>query len=61
VYVTAEGDLTPCCNCPDARDENLGNLLEKPFATLWNGRRYRSFRTRLRTGVPEICRQCPDY
>lgn len=60
-YVTAEGDVTPCCNCPDSRRVNLGNLFEKPFVQIWNAPAYRRFRRELRTGVPEICRSCPDY
>lgn len=60
-YVTAEGDLTPCCNCPDARDVSFGNLLERPFAELWNDRPYREFRRELRDGMPAICAGCPDY
>jgi MoaA/NifB/PqqE/SkfB family radical SAM enzyme len=60
-YITAEGDLTPCCNCPDARDVHLGNLLTAPFASLWNATAYRRFRRELRSGMPEICRSCPDY
>jgi MoaA/NifB/PqqE/SkfB family radical SAM enzyme len=60
-YVTVEGELTPCCNCPDGRDLSLGNLLENPFAKLWNGPAYRRFRRELRDDIPAICRDCPDY
>lgn len=60
-YITAEGDVTPCCNCPDSRDINLGNINEQPFAEIWNGERYRAFRKALRGGVPKVCATCPDY
>jgi radical SAM protein with 4Fe4S-binding SPASM domain len=60
-YVTAEGDVTPCCNCPDKRELFMGNLLEKPFSSIWNGKAYRIFRRELREGVPQICRNCPAY
>jgi MoaA/NifB/PqqE/SkfB family radical SAM enzyme len=60
-YVTAEGDVTPCCNCPDARVLSFGNLNVTPFASVWNSASYRRFRRELRGGVPEICRTCPDY
>jgi MoaA/NifB/PqqE/SkfB family radical SAM enzyme len=60
-YVTVEGDMTPCCNCPDQRDLGLGNLLDTPLAKLWNGPAYRRFRRELRDEMPAICRKCPDY
>jgi MoaA/NifB/PqqE/SkfB family radical SAM enzyme len=60
-YITVEGDLTPCCNCPDRRDVDLGNLLDTSFVTLWNGPAYRAFRRELRDGMPPVCRDCPDY
>ena len=60
-YVTVEGELTPCCNCPDARHVSFGNVHERSFSALWNGRAYRAFRRELRDGMPDICRDCPDY
>ena len=60
-YVTVEGDLTPCCNCADARVGSLGNVLQQPFLELWNATAYREFRRELRDGMPEICASCPDY
>ncbi len=60
-YVTAEGKLTPCCNCPDARDVALGDLNAGSFASQWNGPAYRRFRRELKSGMPAICATCPDY
>jgi MoaA/NifB/PqqE/SkfB family radical SAM enzyme len=61
IYLTAEGDLTPCCNCPDARTVSFGNIFEQTFDEIWNGKPYRAFRKSLRIGIPEICQRCPDY
>lgn len=61
VYVTAEGHVTPCCNCPDARILSFGNIFKKPFREIWNGREYKVFRKALRADKPSICRLCPDY
>lgn len=60
-YITAEGRLTPCCNCPDARDQELGDLTRGSFSRHWNGPAYRRFRRQLRDGMPDICAACPDY
>lgn len=60
-YVTVEGHLTPCCNCPDARNVDLGDLHVTPFSKLWNGPAYREFRRQLASGVPAVCSTCPDY
>lgn len=61
VYVTAEGYVTPCCNCPDARQVSFGNLFQQPFRSIWNNASYRAFRNELRDGKPEVCVPCPDW
>jgi MoaA/NifB/PqqE/SkfB family radical SAM enzyme len=63
LYVTANGNLLPCCIAPfvDANYEGitLGNVREASIAELWNGDRYRSFRRRFLTGEPpSCCRGC---
>ncbi|MBI5611606.1 MAG: radical SAM protein [Gammaproteobacteria bacterium] len=60
-YVTAEGDVTPCCNCPDARQVSFGNLFDRPMREIWNNEAYRAFRRELRDGMPDVCRHCPDW
>ena len=62
-YVTANGNALPCCISPwSAKDYPgliLGNALEEPFAEIWNGERYRAFRTRFESDVPpDPCRGC---
>jgi MoaA/NifB/PqqE/SkfB family radical SAM enzyme len=58
-YVTARGDVLPCCFVPFvARDQQpftLGNAFEQPLTTLWNGERYRSFRRRFLSADPPAC------
>jgi len=61
VYVTVEGYVTPCCNCPDARQINFGNLFQQSFRSIWNNTTYLSFRNELRDGRPKICVPCPDW
>ena len=62
-YVTANGNVLPCCISPwVARDYPaliLGNALAEPFADIWNGERYQRFRTTFESeSPPDPCRGC---
>ena len=62
-YVTAHGDVLPCCFAPfitqDLAPVTLGNLLTDSLADVWNGERYREFRRRFQTDDPcAICAGC---
>ena len=62
-YVTANGNVLPCCISPwTAKDYAgliLGNALTQPFAEIWNGDRYQRFRTQFETDTaPDPCRGC---
>jgi radical SAM protein with 4Fe4S-binding SPASM domain len=56
VDVTATGELAPCHIFYDLV---MGNLYEHSFEALWNGERYRSFRSRMkRQGLMSVCPGC---
>ena len=62
-YVTANGNCLPCCISPfstaDYDSLILGNLLERPFAELWNDAAYGRFRARLLSQDPNpSCAGC---
>jgi radical SAM protein with 4Fe4S-binding SPASM domain len=62
-YVTANGNVLPCCIAPFATNDYegliLGNVFEAPIADIWNGERYRAFRAAHRSEeAPEPCRGC---
>lgn len=62
-YVTANGNVLPCCISPwtarDYRGLVLGNALDEPFAAIWNGERYQRFRTEFESReAPDPCRGC---
>ena len=62
-YVTANGNVLPCCISPwvarDYRALILGNAFTEPFAAIWDGERYRRFRTDFETDTPpDPCRGC---
>jgi MoaA/NifB/PqqE/SkfB family radical SAM enzyme len=62
-YVTANGNVLPCCISPwVARDYDglvLGNALAAPFDEIWNGERYQRFRVQFESQTPpDPCRGC---
>jgi MoaA/NifB/PqqE/SkfB family radical SAM enzyme len=62
-YVTANGNVLPCCVSPwVARDYAalvLGNAFDERFEAIWDGARYRKFRTDFEsTTPPDPCRGC---
>jgi MoaA/NifB/PqqE/SkfB family radical SAM enzyme len=62
-YVTANGNVLPCCISPwVARDYGelvLGNAVAQPFGEVWNGERYQRFRARFESDTPpDACRGC---
>lgn len=59
-FITTEGFLTPCCNCPDPNVFNFGNLLVNDLKDIWNGCEYNRFRMKLNNSghLPKICNNC---
>lgn len=62
-YVTANGNVLPCCISPwVARDYAglvLGNAFSERFESIWDGTRYQQFRTDFETATPpDPCRGC---
>ena len=53
--VRVNGDITPCCSS----GEIMGNIQKDGFWKVWNGRKYRNFRSRMNTNLPPLdCRNC---
>ncbi len=62
-YITANGNALPCCISPFATSDydslKLGNILEKPFAEVWNAPAYQQWRERLLSDHPHsACAGC---
>lgn len=62
-YVTANGNVLPCCIAPwtakNYRGALLGNAFTQDFANIWNGDLYHKFRETFETDVPpDPCRGC---
>ena len=62
-YITANGNVLPCCFSPfTTRDYGglvLGNAFHQPLFDIWNGGAYRGFRAAQQTASPpEACDRC---
>ena len=62
-YVTANGNVLPCCFAPFTTREYdraiLGNVFERPITEIWSGDAYRAFRRAHQSNEPpEPCRGC---
>src|SRR5262245_14190257 len=62
-YVTANGNVLPCCISPwttkSYRNLVLGNAFTTGFGQIWNGERYQQFRQDFETDVaPDPCHGC---
>jgi radical SAM protein with 4Fe4S-binding SPASM domain len=63
VYITANGNVVPCCISPFSTTNCaglvLGNVFETPLAQVWNGPNYVKGRAALYTTQPlQPCEQC---
>ena len=63
MYITANGNVLPCCISPFATIDYssiiLGNVFESSLAEIWSGPKYSDFREQLQTETPpKCCRGC---
>ncbi len=62
-YVSAEGNVHPCCFVPFVEHNRettiLGNVFEQPLREIWNGTPYWAFRERFLSDQPvDCCKDC---
>lgn len=55
VYIDIKGDVRPHTRCYDIV---MGNIKEKDFKKIWNGKKYREFRARIRKKAFPGCTRC---
>ena len=63
MYITANGNVLPCCISPfsttDYSSILLGNAFESSLEEIWSGPKYTNFRNQLQTETPpKCCRGC---
>ena len=61
MYITANGNVLPCCISPFATVDYssivLGNVFETPLEEIWSGLKYQNFRKKRQTQNPPVCCQ----
>lgn len=56
IYIDVRGNVSTCCFNVK---KHMGNLLEKSFDEIWNGKEYREFRKIMAKGrLADFCRDC---
>jgi len=63
MYITANGNVLPCCISPfatvDYSSITLGNVFENSLADIWSGSTYENFRQQHQSAAPpKSCRGC---
>tara|TARA_Y100000034_G_scaffold45936_1_gene56493 strand:- start:21452 stop:22513 length:1062 start_codon:yes stop_codon:yes gene_type:complete len=59
IYITWNGNITPCCKILDYKKPYFGNILKEDFWKIWNGKEYQLFRKLLRKRkAPLVCKGC---
>lgn len=59
IYVTWNGNVTPCCKILNYNKPYFGNLLKEDFWDVWNGKEYQKIRELLRNReMPSCCKGC---
>ena len=63
LYVTATGDVTPCCRIHDPSCPRIANILQSPLRSFWNGPALVSLRRTILKGgpVPVYCQGCEKF
>jgi radical SAM protein with 4Fe4S-binding SPASM domain len=61
LVVNCDGNVSPCCFDKDG-EFKLGNILEQPFDSIWQGSAYHNFRQRILNNRYdlEMCRDCTE-
>ena len=58
-YISANGDVVPCCHIADSSVVKMGNVFDEPFTDIWNNDKYRELRRRIAgDDIPHFCRRC---
>jgi len=62
MYITYNGDVSPCCGSYDYGKDALGNVFRDGIFDVWNNRKYQDSRRHLKKepcGQDTLCASCP--
>jgi len=58
-FISANGDVVPCCVLSDSDTIKMGNIFEEPFINIWNSKPYQEFRERIKKhDLYDFCKNC---
>lgn len=58
-YISAKGDIVPCCIIGDPKVINMGNVNESSFKNIWYSKQYNEFRDKIsKNDLNEFCKNC---
>jgi radical SAM protein with 4Fe4S-binding SPASM domain len=58
-FISANGDVVPCCVLSDSNTIKMGNIFEEPFKNIWNSKAYKEFRERIsKHELYDFCKNC---
>ncbi len=58
-YVSAKGNIVPCCIIGDPNVIDMGNITKKSFKDIWYSEKYKSFRHKISNNeLEEFCKNC---
>lgn len=60
LFVSAEGEVAPCCALFMDEGVSMGNVFENGFDTVWNGKKFKEFRRQMKAGESpyKSCKVC---
>ena len=58
-YLSAGGDVVPCCIVGDPKVANMGNIKDLSFKQIWNSEQYKTLRNKIMNNeLEEYCKNC---
>jgi radical SAM protein with 4Fe4S-binding SPASM domain len=58
-FISANGDVVPCCVLSNSDIIKMGNIFEEPFKDIWNSKAYIEFRERIKKhDLYDFCKNC---
>ena len=58
-YISADGNVVPCCIVADPKVSTMGNVKSKSFKEIWRSNSYEKIRGNIKTNnLNEFCKNC---
>ncbi len=58
-YISAKGNIVPCCIIGDPSVVDMGNITQKSFKEIWYSEKYNNFRNKIsKNELEDFCKNC---